>query len=95
MPEPAAPGTLRHLCPLGCGWHHDEPPPTLADTAGIHPDPAAADAMEALRSIGEQAACWSAGITEAAIREHVAVHGISTVEELRAAIDAAPAAEED
>lgn len=95
MPNPAAPNTLRHLCPLGCGWHYDQSPPTPADTAGISPDPTATDAMEALRSIGEQAARRSVGITEAAVREHVATHGISTVEELRAAIDAAPAAEED
>jgi hypothetical protein len=95
MADLTAPGTVRHLCPLGCGWHFDEPPPTLAGTAGISPDPTAPNAMEALRSIGEQAARRSADITEVAIREHVAVHGIHTVEELRAAIPTAPATEED
>jgi hypothetical protein len=95
MADSTAPGTARHLCPLGCGWHYDEPPPILAGTAGISPDPTATDAVEALRSIGEQAARQSAGITEAAVREHVAVHGIHTAEELRAAMATAPAVEED
>jgi hypothetical protein len=88
MAETVAPGTARHLCPLECGWHYDEPPPTLADTAGIAPDPAALDAGAAMRSILERAALRSADVVESAVREHVATHGIHTVAELRAAVAA-------
>lgn len=95
MTETIVPGTNRHLCPLECGWQYDEPPFTLADTAGIAPDPSAADIRAAMDSVVARAAIRRAAVVENAFREHVATaHGIRTVEELRAAIPAPTAPEE-
>lgn len=69
-----APGTTRYLCPLGCGWHHDVPPPGLADLAGITPEPPARDLSEAISSIATQAGLRQARWTEQAVRDHLAAH---------------------
>lgn len=87
-------GTTRYLCPLECGWHHDEPPFEPSDAVGIVPDPAATDLQGAISSIAEQVGYRRAETVESAVREHVATHGITTVEELRAAIAAIQPASE-
>lgn len=94
MTETVAPGTNRHLCPLECDWRYDELPFTMADAAGITPDPAAPDIRAALDSVVARAAIRRADVVENAFREHLAAaHGIRTVEELRAAIPAPTAPE--
>lgn len=81
-------GTTRHLCPLACGWHHDEPAPGLDDFAGIAPDPAATTLAEMSNSIVEQATLRRARATEAVLRAHFATHGIHTADQLRALLAA-------
>lgn len=73
-----APGTTRYLCPLECGWHHDVPPPSPADLAGIVPHPTARDMSEAVSSIASQAAFRQLERTEEALRGHLDTH--TTVE---------------
>ena len=68
------PGTTRYLCPLACGWHHDVPPPSLADLAGINSDPTASSLPEAIQSIATQAGIRQAQQTEAAVRAHLDTH---------------------
>lgn len=82
----AVSGTTRYYCPLSCGWYHDVPPPGLSELAGIGPAADVTTLQEAVASIAEEATLRQADATEAAVREHVATHGIHTVEELRAAI---------
>lgn len=74
QPTTPAPGTTRYLCPLECGWHHDVPPPSLTDAAGIAPDPDARNLSEAITSIAGQAARRVAEQTEQALIDHLAAH---------------------
>jgi hypothetical protein len=71
-----APGTIRYLCPLECGWHHDVPPPGLDRIAalGVAADPAARDIHEAISSVAHRATFAEAQQTEAALREHLDTH---------------------
>lgn len=65
--------TTRYLCPLDCGWHHDETPPDFSDPTALHPfipqDWAAGmDGMAAGFAAGQLA------VVEAAVREHLETH---------------------
>lgn len=81
-------GTNRYVCPLRCGWHHDEPDPGPEDLAGIAPDPDATTLPEIISSITEQAALRRAQATETVLRGHCATHGIHTADQLRAILHA-------
>ena len=86
-------GTTRYLCPLECGWHHDEPPPSMSDAAGITPDPAAGDLSEAIASIAGQAVRGRADETEEALSVHLGTHTteqfVRTIQQLRAELEQA------
>jgi hypothetical protein len=68
------PGTTRYLCPLECGWHHDVPPPSLADMDGITPDPNAHEWSEYVNSMVKQASLRRMRQTDQALRDHLATH---------------------
>ncbi|WP_328427899.1 hypothetical protein [Streptomyces sp. NBC_00443] len=68
------PGTTRYLCPLECGWHHDVPPPALADMNGILPDPDAREWPEYVTSVVRQASLRRMNQTEQALSEHLTTH---------------------
>jgi len=74
--ESPASGTTRYLCPLGCGWHHDVPPPTRDRIAelGATADPAARDIHEAISSVAHRAIFAEAQLAETALREHLDTH---------------------
>lgn len=69
------PGTTRYLCPLECGWYHDEPPPTaervleLADPPGI-----VGMSASALSLFTRSAFYREAQQREQELREHLATH---------------------
>lgn len=67
-------GTIRYLCPLECGWHHDEAPPSPADLDGVAPDPQARAFQDIVSSIATKATMRRAGRTETALREHLDTH---------------------
>lgn len=67
-------GTTRYLCPLECGWHHDEAPPSLADIEGVAPDPDARAFQDVFNSIVTNATLRRAARTETALREHLETH---------------------
>ena len=72
--SPPPPGTTRYLCPLECGWHHDDPPPSPEDVRGVAPDPDVRNFQEAVSSIAGKAAMRRLEQTEAALKEHLATH---------------------
>jgi hypothetical protein len=72
--ENPEPGTIRYLCPLECGWHHDEAPPSLADIDGVAPDPQARIFRDIFSSIVTKASMRRAERTETALREHLDTH---------------------
>ena len=85
-------GTVRYLCPLECGWHHDVPPPSLhrLTELGLIADPTARNLSDSAASIAERALTAEAHLTEAALREHLAVHPIEefilVIRDLRAEV---------
>lgn len=72
------PGTTRYLCPLRCGWHHDVPPPSAADAAGIPVPPDVTDLSGAISHLAAEAARRTAATTEGALAAHLGTH--TTVE---------------
>lgn len=76
MSEIPAPGTTRYLCPLECGWHHDDPPPSAEDLAGIVPDPNFRHFSDLVGSIASKAAMRRLERTEAALRGHLEEHSV-------------------
>jgi len=81
MTDPV-PGTVRYFCPLECGWHYDQPPPSLADMAGIVPA-SSAYLPEFISWMARQAMRRCAELVDQAAREHLATH---TTEEFAQAI---------
>lgn len=83
-------GTTRYLCPLGCGWHHDEAPPSVADIEDVTPDPQARAFQDIVSSIVTKAAMRRAERTETALREHLDTHTteqfVRTIQGLRAEV---------
>ncbi|GLP64295.1 hypothetical protein TUSST3_09150 [Streptomyces sp. TUS-ST3] len=75
MTDPTPPaGTTRYLCPLECGWHHDDPPPSTDDVLRVAPDPDVRSFQEAVSSIVSKAAIRRLEQTEAALKQHLATH---------------------
>lgn len=71
-------GTARYLCPVRCGWHHDVPPPSAADMAGITVPPDVSDLSGAISHLAAEATLRTAATTEAALVAHLETH--TTVE---------------
>ncbi|MDH6448204.1 hypothetical protein M2155_000612 [Streptomyces sp. SAI-119] len=67
-------GTTRYLCPLECGWHHDDPPPSPEDVRDVAPDPDVRNFQEAVSSIAGKAAMRRLEQTETALKQHLATH---------------------
>lgn len=67
-------GTTRYLCHLECGWHHDVPPPSLADMGGIVPDADAREWSEYVTSMIRQGSLRRMQQTDQALRDHLATH---------------------
>ena len=88
-----APGTIRYLCPLECGWHHDVPPssPERVIELGIAADPAAGDIHEAISSLADRALDAEADLTETAIRgdldTHTSLEFATVIHNLRVEVD--------
>jgi hypothetical protein len=74
MPDTAPSGTTRYLCPVRCGWWHDVPPPSAADTAGITVPPDVTDLGGAISHLAAGAALQRAANTEAALVAHLGTH---------------------
>lgn len=90
MTDPSpAPGTIRYLCPVECGWHHDRPP--LPDT-WIPVQIAAETAAEAVQLMSAEAVRQDFERVELALREHLATHTteefVRTIQELRGEVGA-------
>ncbi|CAL9669162.1 hypothetical protein SUDANB145_07321 (plasmid) [Streptomyces sp. enrichment culture] len=85
-------GTIRYLCPVECGWHHDVPPPSpdRVTELGATADPAARDFQEAVSSLVRRASMAEAEQTETALREHLATHTdeqfVRVIHDLRAEV---------
>lgn len=78
------PGTTRYLCPLKCGWHYDEPPPTAERVVELAdpPNMAGLSISQAL-SVFTHSAFWrEAQQREQELREHLATH--TSEEDVRA-----------
>lgn len=67
-------GATRYTCPHGCGWHYDVPGPSLADFAGVAPDPRATTLAEVTASLVERATLRIAQVTEQALADHLIGH---------------------
>lgn len=68
--------TVRYLCPLECGWHHDAPPPSLDDNPNQYaqaPDETIHDTIA--RMAGDTARLHLQAVDQALL-EHLETHTI-------------------
>lgn len=90
MAETAAPGTTRYLCPLRCGWHHDVPPPSVAEFADLPTPPGVMSIEDAMGHLVAGASLRTAAATESALVAHLETHSlvefVSALEGLHAQI---------
>lgn len=81
------PGTIRHLCPLECGWQYDRLPPI---GLRLPVDPATPISPEVIQRMAGEALRQDVEATEKALREHLDTHTteqfVRTIQGLRAEI---------
>lgn len=63
----------RYLCPLACGWHHDQPDPDLSDPGAVHPF-IAQDWATGIDALVAGFAAGEAAVVEEALKAHLGTH---------------------
>lgn len=65
--------TTRYLCPLNCGWHHDETDPDFSDPSAVHPF-VGQDWASGIDGLVAGLAAGRATVVEAAVKAHLETH---------------------
>lgn len=67
--------TTRYLCPLDCGWHHDQPDPDLSDPDVVYPY-IAQDWATGIDGIAAGFVAGRAAVIEEALKAHLETHSL-------------------
>jgi hypothetical protein len=65
--------TTRYLCPLNCGWHHDETDPDFSNPDARHPF-VAQDWASGIDGLVAGLVAGQAAVAEAAVKAHLETH---------------------
>jgi hypothetical protein len=65
--------TTRYLCPLNCGWHHDETDPDFSNPSAVHPF-VEQDWASGIDGLVAGLAAGRAAVVEAAVKAHLETH---------------------